>query len=504
VLCALVALNGLEGCDDSSTDGDGDSDTDVDTDIDSDVDSDIDSDSDTDSDIDGDPSLCEADRAAFDAIVERMRGEMADQGVPGAAIAIVCQGEIVYASGIGVTREGGEPVTVDTRFQLASISKMFTAAAAVALAEDGVLDLLAPASTWVPYTNTSEPFGQQITLHDILSHTAGFPTFWEDENPYEIPGLFQEHPDEPLWAPPGAVFLYSNLGFALAGTIVQEAADRPFADVIETRVFAPAGMTGASLHPADVEASGNFAYGHTSDEYFQDEVPIPPTGAYYAATAYLPMGGVWASVADMARWGIAHIRRTEAVMSSEGWASLRAHVTETHEAPAEHYGYGLFVDASYEPEVLHHSGGVVGFAADWYVAPDLGFGLVFVTNHDSYYPGWLQYEVFSTFTSGLEDADVSSWQPDRADWPRYVGTYRDEISMGTVVVEERGDELWARFPDLDSEQRLEEGWCRDGFYLDSPIYGFPGSATFWFDPGQPDGPARYLATLDGIAIRVEE
>jgi CubicO group peptidase (beta-lactamase class C family) len=443
------------------------------------------------------------DQAEFDAIVEKIVQQMAYQDVPGAAVAVVCGGELAFSAGIGVTAAGGSnPITPDTRFQWASVSKMFTAAAGVALAEDGQLDLHAPASTYVPYTNTSAPFGDEFTLHHLLSHTAGFATSWEDQSPYEIPGLFQEHPDEALWAAPGAVFLYSNLGFALAGTILQEATGQPFADVVEDNIFAPAGMTGASLHPMDVVWQGNFAYGHTKNPSYSWQVPIPPNGAYYAMTAYLPMGGVWASVNDMARWGLAHLEQNASVMSPASWTALRAHHTETRKAPAQYYGYGLYVDASAEQEMLHHNGSVSGFASNWVLIPDLGFGIFFVANSDWYYPSyWLTDEAITTFSSGVTQVDLSSWMPDSTDWPDYVGTYQDDVALGTVVIEEQSGALYAKFTDLNSEQELIEGSCRGSFTLADPILDYVTRVSFWKNPAQPDGPAQYLVTLRGVAIR---
>jgi CubicO group peptidase (beta-lactamase class C family) len=94
-----------------------------------------------------------------------------------------------------------EPVTLSTRFQLASTTKMFTAAAALSLVDDGVVDLGAPVESYVPYANATAPFENGATLHDLLSHSAGYPTTFPGGSfaSYELDQFFANNADQPLW-----------------------------------------------------------------------------------------------------------------------------------------------------------------------------------------------------------------------------------------------------------------------------------------------------------------
>ena len=424
---------------------------------------------------------------------------MREEGVPGAAVALVCEDGVV-STGLGVTRQGSQDrVRPTTRFQTGSVTKMFTAAAALALTEEGRVDLTSPVSQWVPYTNTSEPFGQSITLQDLLSHTAGYPTYWRDGryDPYELPDLFVNNADEPLWAPPGAVWLYSNLGFALAGLVLQEAADQDFREIVRTRILEPAHMDSARMDPNVVAEEGDFAYGHSQDPSYPE--PVGPRGAYFAATAYGPMGGLWASVLDLAAWARASLRMDESVLSSSSWRLLRTPVAPTKQGPGESYGLGLFVDEFHSPRVLFHGGSTVGFLAWWYLVPERGIGLVLLTNCDWW--GLSPYRILEAALvelAGLEEGDPDEYAPDPARIPGLLGSY-DSTELGRFSVEEQAGSLYVHFEARGQRVRLEPV-VQDGYYYWSRDWSTYVPLTFWRDDSDV---ARYAASLEGVGLRVE-
>jgi CubicO group peptidase (beta-lactamase class C family) len=165
---------------DAGGDSDSDSDSDSDGDSDSDTDTDTDSDSDSDSDTDSDETCADLDNK-FNALVTQFESWLTtDKNVSGGALAVVCGGEIRTA-GVGKVKAGGADVTSATLFQMASITKMFTAASAVTLAAaaDPVIDLAAPVSDIAPSLGYGE-----ITLDQILSHSAGFFMMFLNEESY--------------------------------------------------------------------------------------------------------------------------------------------------------------------------------------------------------------------------------------------------------------------------------------------------------------------------------
>ncbi len=435
----------------------------------------------------GDPSpaSCPGGDAAWAEVVAEVVARVDRAGAPGAAIAVVCDGELVHAAGIGKTRhDGGASITPATRFQLASLTKMFTGAAAVALAEDGVVAMHAPVTAVL----SGAGYGG-ITLHHLLTHTASYPTEFGFIGSDDLLAVVNDNAASPMWAPPGAVWNYSNPGFAVAGAVLEVASGTPFAELVESRIFAPAGMTRATMRVATVLGDEDYAFGHTGSANAPEA--IAPDGSYYEAGWYGPMGGAWGSVEDLARWGEVHLHGGADVMSAAGMASLGEFHTPTTDAESG-YGYGLFVERYFVPTVLSHGGSVPGFLADWRIVPELGFGVFVVTNADWVSPGELADVALQRYAP-LEWSDTQLPEPVLQD---YVGTYVDPYELlGTIVVAESGGQLVAQVG--GTTQPLTHLWA-DNFTLYHPSVGYEIDVTFWRDEAPK---AQWMVSIWGIATR---
>jgi CubicO group peptidase (beta-lactamase class C family) len=410
--------------------------------------------------------------------------DLSAAGVTGGGLMIACGGEVVLAQGFGVTRDGGESVTPQTRFQLASATKMFTAAAAVALAEQGVLDLHAPVSTYLPFVGYGD-----VTLHELLTHTAGFATEFDAYDDALEP-LVRANADMALWAEPGAVWNYSNPGFSVAGLAIEKATGLPFADAVAESLLIPSGLE-ATLRLDEVLA-GSYAYGHSTDDWYGAD-PQPPDGAYYATGYYGPMGGLWGSVEDLGRWAQLHIEGESDALSHDSVELIQApHARTTYTGSS--YGYGMFVDTGVVPRSLRHSGSVVGFLTEFRVIPTAGFAVAAVVNSDAWFPEDVVYEAQERFvkTSYLPDG----WTFGPGVWARYTGTYVDDAVLGTVRVEERSDGLTIIFED-DGEEAPLTWWSGDSF--ETTRAGEWLDVNFWRDSNNAD--ASHIVSLYGVATR---
>lgn len=244
----------------------------------------------------GDPRCTQEN---FDDLARVFRAEVTRQGAPGAALAILCGGDRIFSTGAGVTDlTSNTPVTGATRFQLASVTKMMTAATALRLAEEGLVNLSAPITSHVPFVNTQRPYNRSFTLSELLSHSSGYPTelFGGNFDSLSLEPFFRANTNYLLWAPPGEVFSYNNLGYALAGLTLQRAAGQPFALLVQSRIFQPAGMAGATMDAAALEMAGNYATGYTESP----TNPVSPSDEYLSSEFYGPMGGAWANAEDLA------------------------------------------------------------------------------------------------------------------------------------------------------------------------------------------------------------
>lgn len=426
------------------------------------------------------PGSCN-DPAMFESWRSYAETQLAAYDVPGGAIALVCNGRLEFASGIGVTKLGGStPVDADTRFQLASVTKGLAAAAAVSLEEDGLLTLSAPVSAHV-----SSPVWGSIPLEKFLSHSSGFSTAF-DNGATTLAGQVAAAANQPLWAPPGAVFNYSNVGYSIAGQVLVEAAGKPFADIVQERVFDPAGMTRATMSVDEVLAGGNYAWGT------EGGAAVAPNDAYYAGDWYGPMGGAWSSVTDLAHWAEAHLDGMSS-LSPSGFENLRTPRTPT--MWADDYGLGLeIIDSS--PKIVMHSGSTLGYQSDWLIIPELGFAVVALINVNdfsasAYYPQDLTWNAVEKY---VDNIDFPAY-PQPGTPAELAGTYQS-LALGSVqVIDQGGGNLAARF-NGGAAIPLDPAFA-DSYYVQHPTEG-EIDFNFWRPNG---GPAQFFVSLYGVGER---
>ena len=305
--------------------------------------------------------------------------EMARRQIPGSVFVFVSEGELAVARGFGVAQvESRRPVDPNrTRFRLASVSKTITATAALQLVEQGRLDLHRSVNDYLDTFKLGEARGS-ITLHHLLTHTAGFDerlTGMAARSAVDIQDLgdYLARSMPPTFIAPGHVISYSNHGFGLIGLLVQEQSGRPFADYVQERIFEPLGMTqtGSLIGPVpdNLAVAYDVAGGRLrplSPEYLQ----ISPAGAFFTTGA------------DMGRFMIAHLRggayQDRRILRPETVALMhQQHFVQAQGTSG--WAYGLWEDARNGQRALLHNGGGKGYRALMYLLPqqDAGFFLAY-------------------------------------------------------------------------------------------------------------------------------
>ena len=272
------------------------------------------------------------------------------------------------------------PVTKDTLFSIQSMSKSFTATAAMFAIQDGLVDLDAPISDYLPDFHVNSIFEdnpeQKMTLRDLLSHTAGFAHEAPYGGNYDFPEYsFEKHitsiSDTWLRFPVGIYWGYSNLGIDLAGYILQVRSGMPFIQYTQEKVLQPLGMKHSTLDVQLVRADTSRAIGHYSE-------PFPPPVDFLI----IPSGGVWTTAEDMTRYLQFHINKGKV----DGRLLLQEGLVETMYTPpntvAQIVNYGLGINLSTRNGARHfqHGGGGMGFTSSMVWYPDLKLGSVVLTN----------------------------------------------------------------------------------------------------------------------------
>jgi CubicO group peptidase (beta-lactamase class C family) len=317
---------------------------------------------------------------------ERIPALMAEQGVPGLAVALVDGDRALWVEGFGYRdHRGGAPVTADTIFSVQSMSKLFTATAVMQAVAADRLDLDEPITTYLPEFTVHSAFQQhperKITLRMLLSHTAGFTHEAPVGNNNELdPGDFDAHvrsiSDTWLRFPVGRGYAYSNLGIDLAGYILERVEGKPFAQVIRDSLLGPLGMDHSTFDRTVIRSIDNRAVGHV-DPYPAPPLEVPMTAA----------GGLYTSAADLARFLRFQLNDGSidgrAVLDPKSMQELRTVPAPSAGAPA---GYALGVARhrwnrwDERPDLFNHGGGGFGFLSDLWWLPQLQIGVAILTN----------------------------------------------------------------------------------------------------------------------------
>lgn len=312
------------------------------------------------------------DRAAA---IERLFGGFVADTVPGAAVLVSRGDSVLFVRGYGLADlEARLPVTPATSFRLASVTKQFTAAAVLALVEQGKLELDARLPDVLP---DAPEYAREVRVHHLLAHTSGLPDYEALAGRGGGPQLRDAdvltllHRATTLHFAPGTRWRYSNSGYALLALIVERATGDTFARFLRARLFDRAGMRSAVAHVEGVDTVAHRAYGHSRAPDGWRRTDQSRT------SAVLGDGGVYASVEDLHRWSRALDRH--AVI---GDALFRQATTPAVLASGERtdYGFGWFLDTHRGHRRQRHEGDTIGFRTALQRYPDDGLLVVVLVN----------------------------------------------------------------------------------------------------------------------------
>ena len=330
----------------------------------------------------------------IEAIAERM---VASARIPGLALAIVEDGKVISLRGYGVVDSKLlEPVTPDTAFRVASLSKAFAGTLSALLVREGAMDWDAPIVNQLPaFTLRDGQAASRISVRQILSHQVGlaYNTFDRDleaDQPYPL--LAGKLAEAPLTCSPGECYAYQNIAFSLVGDLVFASTGDFYAHQVEKRIFHPLGMYGATFGRDALEASPSWARPHVRSG--GTWVPVRPKENYYRVP---PAAGVNASVRDMAQWLIAQMGHHPEVLSPELLAEVQAPQVETpgeirgtgwrqERLRAAHYALGWRIYDYSGHTLVFHGGAVQGYRALAGFVPERGIGIVVLWNSESTVP----------------------------------------------------------------------------------------------------------------------
>lgn len=370
------------------------------------------------------------------ASLDTLAQDMLDRtGIPGLAVAVVHDGQTVYARGFGIRAVGQpDPVDADTVFQLASLSKSVGATVVAAQVGAGAIGWDTPVHDALPWFDMGDDWvSAHVTVGDLYAHRSGLPDHAGDD--LEDLGYGRHAVLERLGQLPQAAFrnhyAYTNFGLTAAAEAVATTAGTDWATLSDRAIYDPLGMSSTSSRYADFMARDNRASGHVpgADGYVVADLRQPD--------AQSPAGGVSSSVNDMARWmamvlaggkaGDTQLIPEDALRPAISPQTINGLPMAMNARGSTYgYGFGVGVRASGRVEISHSGAFALGASTNYVMIPDLDLGIVVLTNA---LPTGAAESLSATF---LDRAELGL---DTRDWLAAYGPIMASLSapMGSLV-----------------------------------------------------------------------
>lgn len=332
-----------------------------------------------------------------------------DKQVPGLAYAVILDDKIAYSGEFGVSNiDYQTPVTDQTLFRIASISKPFTAMAILQLRDAGKLNLDDPVSNYLEYFSeltlptTDSP---DITIRHLLTHIAGLPedNAWGDRLLAKPDGFISQMIDDGISFSniPGHKYEYSNLGYALLGQIIEEVSGTSFEQYTTDKILKPLGMNSTVWEYSKAEQK-HLAEGYEWRRENFKSIPLEHHGAFG------PMAGLITSIRDFTKFATQHLSAWPARSAREDGILKRSSIREMHfphnlyffsmqgKCPLVlAYGYGFnWAKECDGPPYVSHNGGLPGFGSNWLFSPELGVSIVSFNNKTYASTLWVNRSAF--------------------------------------------------------------------------------------------------------------
>jgi CubicO group peptidase (beta-lactamase class C family) len=319
--------------------------------------------------------------------------------LPGLAVGVIENGRLAYSRGFGIMKLGeNRPVTPQTLFHMASITKPFVATSIMQLVEQGKVDLDAPVVRYLPYFKLHDPRFASITVRQMVTHSSGMPDvqdyLWN--KPQYDNGALERYvrtlADRDLLWEPGSRFRYSNMAFEVLGDLVAKVSGVSFEDYVEAHILRPIGMKSSTLLINKADQT-KLAVGHTKGK----DGTVRLIEHYPYNRAHTPSSNLHSNVVDMARWAMANMNRGEL----GGHRILKSSTYDVMWKPAaeaggrDSVGISWFLNDQNGQQAVFHGGGDDGFLTYLIFVPARKTGVVVMSNCDCAPIGKIWQQVFA-------------------------------------------------------------------------------------------------------------
>jgi len=378
-----------------------------------------------------------------------MKQQMRGRHIPGASVAVVSHGKLVLLKSYGLADvENQVPATPHTVYELASVTKQFTATAIMMLVQEGKLSLDAA----VNHVLDGLPAAwNKITIRQLLNHTAGLPDFSRPQFHLEMRAdhsprdLIQLVANTPLDFTPGEKYSYSNTGYVVLGMVIEKLSGRKYGTFVRERIFEPLDMRDSRFNDQSAIVP-NRARGYTFSNFVLENADFTSSSNPYAA------GGLLSSAADMAKWMQA--QGSVKLLSQSNWEQMWTEA-RLNDGSNFGYGFGWNIRTTWSRKRVEHAGGISGFSTNVTRFIDDDLSLIYLLNSDAG-PGSLGRRIFGLYLPATQ------YHPPKAIAETDTAT-TDLLRRVTIALSQgTGDPSWYTpkvqqyfFPD---RIKLRKGW----------------------------------------------
>ena len=345
---------------------------------------------------------------------------------PGAAVLVRREGRTVLRAGFGLASlDLAVPIDPAHVFEIGSVTKQFTAAAILRLAEEGKLALADPITRLLPDLPAAY---QAVTLEHLLTHTSGvasytdFPEWrprWREDMSLEtLIALFR---DKPLEFVPGQSWKYSNSGYILLGAAIEKASGKSYEDYVEQELFAPLGMTSTRYgHQEEVVVGRAVGYAKNPDGW--------ANAPYLSLTQPYAAGSLMSTVDDLARWSDAlEAGKAVSARSRDLMFTPAVLAGGEHDGISTRYGLGNALGSVVGHPTHEHGGGIHGFVCDLLRVPDADLLIVVLSNNPAVHPVRIARRIAEHALGGPPPA-APTIVLDTASLDAYTGVFRMPVA----------------------------------------------------------------------------
>jgi CubicO group peptidase (beta-lactamase class C family) len=367
-----------------------------------------------------------------------LEGQVAIRQLPGAVVGVVSDQDLIWAKGFGrADVDSGRPMELDTRFRMASHSKLFTATAIMQLREQGKVRLDDPVAEYLPWFRFRQAAADDppVTIEHLLTHSSGLPReagpHWSDLD-FPTEDELKELMSQRLAAfSPEVRWKYSNLAYTLAGMVVERVSGMSWADYLQKNIFDPLGMTASSVDREDPKLATG--YGRRMPDGSREVFPFVDARGMAAAT------GLTSTVSDMAKFVSAQFRSGERggdrILSTASLREMhRARMLESTWTRGQ--GIGFSVQRNDDQLYVGHGGGYPGYTTNTLIQLDSKVGVIVLTNTNDSNPAQIAQQLMTTVGKAVAEAtkrkpEAVAWDPG---WARFAGVYRSWGGETRVLV----------------------------------------------------------------------